>query len=94
MMQFAIGKFKSASLQERDVMRGHSATTRPVTVDRIGRALDRVAEIIVARGDQGEAWLPLYDYLERAMRDLQAKEERLAEVRERVKRLRAKARTS
>lgn len=61
---------------ERDL-----TTHRPVTVQRIERALDRVAEIIVARGDQGEAWLPLYDYPERAMQDLQAKEVRLAEVR-------------
>lgn len=71
-------------------MSRYSATPRPVTVEPIGRALDRVAEIIVARS---EAWLPLYDHLERAMRDLQAKEERLAEVRERVKRLRAEPRT-
>ncbi len=55
------------------------------SAERIGRALDRVAEIIVARGEQGEAWLPLYDYLEGALQDLQAKENRLAAVRERVK---------
>ena len=64
----------------------HSTTGHAVTVKRIERALDRVAEIIVARGDQGEALLPLYDRLERAMQDLQAKEERFVAVRERVKR--------
>lgn len=74
-------------------MSRYSATPRPVTVERIARALDRVAEIIVSRSDKGEAWLPLYDHLERAMRDLQAKEKRLGEVRERVKRLRAEPRT-
>ena len=55
-----------------------------ITAERIERVLDRVAEIIVARGDQGEAWLPLYDHLERALQDHRAKEERLEEVRQRV----------
>ena len=59
-------------------------TLQPITVQRIERALDRVAEIIVARGDQGETWLPLYDYLERALQDHRAKEELLAAVRQRV----------
>lgn len=31
-------------------MRPHSTTRRPITSERIGRALDRVAEIIVAQG--------------------------------------------
>lgn len=55
-----------------------------ITAERIERALDRVAEIIIARGEQGEALLPLYDHLERALRDHRAKEERLEEVRQRV----------
>lgn len=63
-----------------------------VTAERIERALDRVAEIIVARGDQGEAWLPLYDHLQRALQDHQAKEERLAAVRQRV--IRSRDRTT
>ena len=67
---------------------GRAGTLEPITVQRIERALDRVAEIIVARGDQGETWLPLYDYLERALQDCQAKEGRLAAAHERVKRLR------
>lgn len=70
-------------------MRRYSTTPRPVTAERIERALDRVAEIIVARGDRGEEWLPLYDYLERALQDHQAKEERLKAVSDRVKRLRS-----
>ncbi|MEI8720027.1 hypothetical protein [Mesorhizobium sp. ISC11] len=63
--------------------------------ERIERALDRVAEIIVAPSDQGEEWLPLYDHLERAMQDLQAKEKSLVAVRGRAKRAqgRAKARS-
>lgn len=67
-------------------MRPYSTTRRPITSERIGRALDRVAEIIVAQGDQGEALLPLHDYLEGAMQDLQTKDKRLAAVRERFKR--------
>jgi hypothetical protein len=74
-------------LQKADIMMRHFTTPRPVTAERIERALDRVAEIIVARGDQGEKWLPLYDYLERALRDHKAKEDRLNAARQRVKRL-------
>ncbi|TPK18585.1 hypothetical protein FJ872_16445 [Mesorhizobium sp. B2-5-9] len=69
-------------------MKRRSPTARPITVERIERALDRVAEIIVARDAQGEAWLPLYDYLERAQQDYQAKQDRLAAVRQRAKRSR------
>lgn len=58
----------------------------PVTTERIERALDRVAEMIVARGDKGVPLLPLYDYLERALEDHHQKEERLAAVHRRVKR--------
>lgn len=72
------------ALQKGEAVRRYSPTPRPVTTQRIERALDRVAEIIVARGDHGEAWLPLYDYLERALQDHRAKEERLAAVRRRV----------
>ncbi|WP_203278781.1 hypothetical protein [Mesorhizobium caraganae] len=68
-----------------NVVRRYSTSPRPVTPERIERALDRVAEIIVARGKQGEALLPLYDHLERALQDLHNRDERLAEVRERVK---------
>lgn len=69
-------------------MKRCSLTSRPVTAERIERALDRIAEIIVARGDQGEAWLPLYEHLERALRDHKAREKRMAAVRERVTRSR------
>ncbi|MDG4887813.1 hypothetical protein P9230_10770 [Mesorhizobium sp. WSM4887] len=65
-------------------MKRYAPSPRPITAERIERALDRVAEIIMARGEKGEAWLPLYDHLERALRDHQAKEERLEEVRQRV----------
>lgn len=63
-----------------------------ITAERIERALDRVAEIIVARGQQGEVLLPLYDHLERALQDHQAKEQRLAAVRQRV--IRSRDRTA
>ena len=56
-----------------------------ITAERIERALDRVAEIIVAWGDKGESLLPLYDYLERALEEHRQKEERLAAVHQRVK---------
>lgn len=69
------------------MVRSYSPAPRPVTAERIERVLDRVAEIIVSRGDKGEAWLPLYDHLERALQDYQARKERIAIVHERVKRL-------
>ena len=72
------------ALQKGEAVSRYSPTPRPVTAQRIERALDRVGELIVARGDQGEAWLPLYDHLERALQDHRAKEERLAAVRHRV----------
>jgi hypothetical protein len=52
----------------------------PSPVDRIDRALDRVAEIICGRAD-GEEWLPLYEYLEEAKRGLCARSDRLGEIR-------------
>jgi len=45
----------------------HSPIVQQVTHERIQRALDQVAEIIVARGEKGEDWLPLYERLERAL---------------------------
>ncbi|MBZ9992675.1 hypothetical protein [Mesorhizobium sp. BH1-1-4] len=69
------------ALQNGEAVRRYSLTPRPITAQRIERALDRVAEIIVARGDDGEAWLALYEHLERALQDHRAKEERLAAVR-------------
>lgn len=46
-------------------MSRYSTSLRPVTAERIERARDRVAEIIVARGKQGDALLPLYHHRER-----------------------------
>ncbi|ESY66324.1 hypothetical protein X742_20105 [Mesorhizobium sp. LNHC232B00] len=54
-------------MQKGKAVRRYSPTLQPITAQRIERALDRVAEIIVARGDHAEAWLPLYDHLERAL---------------------------
>lgn len=81
------------ALRTGEAVRRDSPTPRPVTAQRIERVLDRVAEIIVARGDHGEAWLPLYDHLERALQDHWAKEERLAAVRQRVIRSQDRAAT-
>ncbi|BCG96980.1 hypothetical protein MesoLj131a_58440 [Mesorhizobium sp. 131-2-1] len=83
-------EFLAAS--EKRAVRRHVRVPEHVTAERIERALNRVAEIIVARGDQGEAWLPLYDHLERALHDHHAKEERLAAVRQRV--IRSRDRTA
>ena len=64
-----------------------------ITAERIERALDRVAEIIVAWGNKGESLLPLYDYLERAVEEHRRKEERLAAVHQRVRQSRGRTAT-
>lgn len=91
-VRLRIGHAAFLALQKGEAVRRYSPTPRPMTAQRLERALDRVAEIIVARGHHGEAWLPLYDHLERALRDHQAKEDRLATVRQRV--IRSQGRTA
>jgi len=65
-----------------------SPIPKPVTPERIERALDRVAEIIVAYGDEGHKFLPLYDRLEKELRACQAIDQRLADARRRFQRSR------
>lgn len=64
-------------------MKHFSPEPLPVTPERIERAMDRVAEIIVARGDRGREMLPMYDRLERMLIACRATEDRLSAVRHR-----------
>ena len=67
-------------------MKRFSLAPLPITPERIERAMDRVAEIIVARGDSGRQLLPLYDRLEKMLLTCQAEDEKLAAVRQRFQR--------
>jgi len=64
-----------------------SPTPLPITPERIERALDRVAEMIVVYGEEGRDFLPLYERLERELQEYQATEAKLAAVHQRFQRL-------
>ena len=65
----------------------HSSSTAPViTTEILERCLDRLAQIIVQAGDKGAVYLPIYERLETELERLKATEERMARVRERIKR--------
>lgn len=71
-------------------MKRFSPTPQPVTPERIERVMDRVAEIIVARGDKGRELLPAYERLEKMLLNCQAEDEKLAAVRQRFQRSRGR----
>jgi hypothetical protein len=58
----------------------------PVTLDLLEKCLDRVALLIAENGDKGTVYLPIYDRLEAELRALKANEDRMARIRERVRR--------
>ncbi len=61
-----------------------TSATAPVTLPRLERALDTLAAIIAARGEKGLVFLPIFDRLDAARRDLAAGESRLDEIRRRA----------
>lgn len=68
-------------------MRGTVAmASKPITIDRIERCLDRLAQIMVASGAEGRVYLPIYERLEselESMRDADGKMSRIyARVRQ------------
>lgn len=61
-------------------MSAAALTSKPITVDRIEKCLDRLAQIMVASGAEGRAYLPIYERLEselEAMRDTDVKMSRI-----------------
>ncbi len=57
-----------------------------ITVEVLEQCLDRVALLITESGDKGAVYLPIYDRLEAELEALEAKEDRMARIRARVRR--------
>lgn len=59
---------------------------KPITPERIERALDRLAQIMVDLGPDGPQCLPIYERLEQELAALQVTEYKMAAVRDRLTR--------
>ena len=57
----------------------------PVTKERIERAMDTLACFMMRLGEEGEQLLPLYERLETELSAMQAKEAKMALIRERAR---------
>lgn len=66
---------------------------RPVTIERVERALDKLAEMIVMMGDDGMKALPIYDRLESELEAMKAGADRLASVYKRADEVRRRRRS-
>lgn len=60
-------------------------TPKPITVDRIERALDRLAQLMVDVGADGVRCLPIYERLESELHALKDRDGKMAAVLARVK---------
>lgn len=58
---------------------------QPITAERIERALDHLAEIIVQLGEGGAHYLPIYERLENELAAMKAQEAMMERVRERAR---------
>lgn len=67
-------------------MVGSAKTGAPLTVERVERALDKLAEIIVFLGEEGANVLPLYERLEMELEPMQQLETKMGEIRARAAR--------
>lgn len=59
---------------------------KPITAKRIERALNRLAEVMVKLGSEGQICLPIYERLESELASYRAQEQKMLEVRVRAKR--------
>lgn len=60
--------------------------SEPITVERIERALDTLALVMVQSGEEGSVYLPIYQRLERELTELRAEEDAMSRVLARVRR--------
>ncbi|MCE1237064.1 MAG: hypothetical protein LWW93_11995 [Hyphomicrobiales bacterium] len=58
----------------------------PVTAERIERALDGLARIMVDAGSEGGAYLPIYQRLERELAEMRADDDAMASAMARAAR--------
>lgn len=65
---------------------GLSGQSRPVTPERIERAMDALARWMVRLGSDGVKCLPIYERLERELEALSSTESKMAEIYARAKR--------
>jgi hypothetical protein len=61
--------------------------TKASLIDRIEKALDRVALAIINGGENGAVYLPIYERLEREAASLRSKQGAMAAIRARASRL-------
>jgi hypothetical protein len=59
---------------------------QPITPERIERALDTLANVMVRSGPEGRVYLPLFENLEQELAKLRAEEDVMSRVRARAKR--------
>ncbi|WP_411905975.1 hypothetical protein [Rhizobium mayense] len=67
-------------------MTEYTSDGKPVTAERIERALDVVARYIIELGDEGPAILPIYRRLKDELAKLKVEEAEMAEIRQRAQR--------
>lgn len=65
-----------------------AARTKPVTIDRIERAMDGLAAIILAWKDDGKVFLPIYARLERELAQMRENDRMMSDITDRVRRSR------
>ncbi|MFK4824811.1 hypothetical protein ACI0FM_08485 [Paenochrobactrum sp. BZR 588] len=63
---------------------------RPVTLERIDRAMDRLAQIILDHGQEGLQYLVIYERLEQEREIVLEQEGQLNKLRERLKQSKAR----
>lgn len=63
------------------------STSEVLTVERVERALDKLAQMIVLMGDEGHCMLPLYERVESELDTMKAQMSKLSAVHLRVKQL-------
>jgi len=60
--------------------------SKPITIDRIERCLDRLAQIMVASGAEGRAYLPIYERLESELEAMRDTDDKMSRIYARVRR--------
>lgn len=58
---------------------------KPVTIERLERALDRLAEFIVLKGAEGWKWVPIYKMLDAELIRLKTLKDDMSAIRKRAR---------